>query len=274
MDPAGNVLEPRGASRNPRGSTPDGESTMGSQASDLAVSVVIPAKNESGNIRSLIGEIRAALDGRFDYELLYVDDGSTDDTFSLLEAVRAEGFDRLTVIRHKQSVGQSLAILSGAWRATGEWLVVLDADGQNDPADIPGLLEAVIADHARNDRVWGVIGHRVNRRDDWIKRISSKLANGFRDFMLKDGIPDVGCGLKAVLRERYLRLPVFDHMHRYIPVLIQSQGGIMQVHPVNHRPRQAGRSNYGVWNRLWVGLVDVMGVWWLKRRAKAVLIQE
>ena len=247
---------------------------MSEQTPRPAISIVIPAKNEAGNIRPLIGEIRAAMDGRFDYELIYVDDGSTDDTFSILKALQEEGFDRLGLIRHQQSVGQSLAIISGAWKTLGEWLVVLDADGQNDPADIPGMLEAVLAAHAKDNRVWGVIGHRVNRRDDWIKRVSSKVANGFRDFMLKDGIPDTGCGLKAVLRERYLHLPSFNHMHRYIPTLIQAQGGIMLVHPVNHRPRLAGTSNYGVWNRLWVGLADVLGVWWLKRRSKIVLIQE
>jgi len=239
-----------------------------------AVSIVIPAKNESGNIRFLVSEIRQAMEGRFDYELIYVDDGSTDDTSAVIEALRDEGIQRLNLIRHRASVGQSLAIVTGAWKAAGEWLVVLDADGQNDPADIPGMLDAVHAAHARDARVWGVIGHRVNRRDDWVKRISSKVANGFRDLMLKDGIPDTGCGLKAVLRERYLRLPAFNHMHRYIPTLIQAQGGIMLVHPVNHRPRQAGSSNYGVWNRLWVGLADVLGVWWLKRRAKIVVIQE
>jgi dolichol-phosphate mannosyltransferase len=238
-----------------------------------AVSIVIPAKNESGNLRPLISEIRAAMDGRFSYELIYVDDGSTDDTFATLRALQDEGLQELSVVRHEHSVGQSLAIVSGAWIAKGEWLVVLDADGQNDPADIPGMLTSVRAAHAGNDRVWGVIGHRVNRRDDWIKRLSSRIANGFRDFLLKDGIPDTGCGLKAVLRERYLRLPAFNHMHRYIPTLLQAQGGIMRVHPVNHRPRLAGRSNYGVWNRLWVGLADVLGVWWLKRRSKVVSIQ-
>jgi len=239
-----------------------------------AVSIVIPAKNEADNIRPLIAEIQAAMADRFSYELIYIDDGSTDTTWDELQALRAAGFDRLKLIRHQQSVGQSLAIISGAWVARGEWLVVLDADGQNDPADIPGMLDAVQAAREQNSQVWGVIGHRVNRRDDWVKRLSSKVANGFRDCMLRDGIPDTGCGLKAVLRERYLRLPSFNHMHRYIPTLIQAQGGIMQVHPVNHRPRMAGISNYGVWNRLWVGLVDVLGVWWLKRRAKVVQIRD
>jgi dolichol-phosphate mannosyltransferase len=152
--------------------------------------------------------------------------------------------------------------------------VVLDADGQNDPADIPGMVGSVLEAHGKDSRVVGVIGHRVNRRDDWVKRVSSKVANGFRNAMLKDGVPDVGCGLKAVRLDWYLNLPRFDHMHRYIPTLIQAQGGIMAVHPVNHRPRVAGVSKYGVWNRLWVGLVDVLGVWWLKRRAKVAVIRE
>ncbi|MFC3913572.1 glycosyltransferase family 2 protein [Pseudaeromonas sharmana] len=238
------------------------------------VSIVIPAKNEAENIVPLITEIRTAMDGQFEYELIYIDDGSTDATWSTLLQLQADGFDRLRLISHQQSVGQSMAILSGAWEARGEWLVVLDADGQNDPADIPGMLQSVQQRHALDARVWGVIGHRVNRRDDWVKRLSSKVANGFRDFMLNDGIPDTGCGLKAVRRERYLRLPSFNHMHRYIPTLIQAQGGLMLVHPVNHRPRMAGRSNYGVWNRLWVGLVDVLGVWWLKRRAKVIQVRE
>ena len=237
------------------------------------ISIVIPAKNEAENIRPLITEIQTAMAARDDYELIYVDDGSTDDTWNELLTL-SESNPHLLLVRHQQSVGQSIAILSGAWQARGKWLVVLDADGQNDPADIPGMLEAVQGANQRDPAVWGVIGHRVNRRDDWVKRLSSKVANGFRDFMLRDGIPDTGCGLKAVLRERYLRLPSFNHMHRYIPTLIQAQGGSMLVHPVNHRPRQAGVSNYGVWNRLWVGLVDVLGVWWLKRRAKVVHIQE
>lgn len=238
------------------------------------VSIVIPAKNEAENIIPLITEIRAAMDEHVNYELIYVDDGSTDATWATLLQLQADGFDRLRLIGHQQSVGQSMAILSGAWEARGEWLVVLDADGQNDPADIPGMLQSVQQRHALDPRVWGVIGHRVNRRDDWVKRLSSKVANGFRDFMLNDGIPDTGCGLKAVRLERYLRLPSFNHMHRYIPTLIQAQGGLMLVHPVNHRPRMAGRSNYGVWNRLWVGLVDVLGVWWLKRRAKVIQVRE
>src|SRR5574344_1607119 len=188
-----------------------------------SLSIIIPAKNEAENIRPLIAEIQAAMANRDDYELLYVDDGSTDETWQELLSVQQQSDCPLTLLRHQQSVGQSLAILSAAWQASGEWLVVLDADGQNDPADIPGMVDAVIAAHRKDPQVWGIIGHRVKRR-------SSKVANGFRDLLLNDGIPDTGCGLKAVLRERYLRMPAFNHMHRYIPTLLQSQGGIMLVH--------------------------------------------
>lgn len=238
------------------------------------VSVVIPAKNEVENLRPLVGELRQALDGVFDYELIYVDDGSTDGSWETLASLRAEGFDRLRALRHAQSTGQSFAVLTGARAARGTWLVVLDADGQNDPADIPGMLRSILEAHEKDPRVVGVIGHRVNRRDDWVKRLSSRIANGFRNAMLKDGVPDVGCGLKAVRLDWYLKLPCFNHMHRYIPTLLQAYGGVMHVHPVNHRPRVAGVSKYGVWNRLWVGLVDVLGVWWLKRRAKVAAIRE
>ncbi len=238
------------------------------------LSVVIPARNEADNIRPLVAEVRQALEGVFDYELIYVDDGSTDPTFETLKALVAEGFERLHVLRHGESTGQSFAVLTGARAARGTWLVVLDADGQNDPADIPGLVRTVLEGNARDPRVVGVIGHRVNRRDDWVKRVSSRVANSFRNAMLKDGVPDVGCGLKAVRLDWYLRLPAFDHMHRYVPTLVQALGGIMKVHPVNHRPRMAGISNYGVWNRLWVGLVDVLGVFWLKRRSKDVVVTE
>ena len=238
------------------------------------LSVVIPAKDEADNIRPLVTEVRRALDGAFDYELIYVDDGSTDRTWETLLAIIAEGYDRLRLIRHERSTGQSFAVLTGARAARGEWLVVLDADGQNDPADIPGMVKRVLEANREDGRVVGVIGHRVNRRDDWVKRLSSRIANGFRNTLLKDGVPDVGCGLKSVRLDWYLRLPCFDHMHRYIPTLIQAQGGIMVVHPVGHRPRVAGVSKYGVWNRLWVGLVDVMGVWWLKRRAKVAIVRE
>lgn len=240
---------------------------------NVSVSIVIPAQNERDNVEPLIKEIRQAMDNRHNYELIYVDDGSTDDTLAILKQVK-ENFPQLRILSHEKGVGQSLAVLNGVRHGVGEWLVILDADGQNDPADIPRILEELQRRHINEPDLIGLIGHRVTRRDDWVKRLSSKLANGFRDLFLRDGIPDTGCGLKALRREWYLQLPCFDHMHRYIPALVQAQGGKMQPFPVNHRPRQAGISKYGVWNRLWVGLVDVVGVWWLQRRSKKINIRE
>ncbi|KEP92175.1 glycosyltransferase family 2 protein [Aeromonas caviae] len=237
------------------------------------ISVVVPAKDERDNLAPLVGEIDVALGGRFEYELIYVDDGSVDDSHVVLRDLQTR-FPRLKVLRHVHAVGQSMAVLSGVRHGRGDWLVVLDGDGQNDPADIPAMLEEAMRRYQSDPYQVGLIGHRVNRRDDWVKRLSSKLANGFRDLLLRDGIPDTGCGLKVVRRDWYLKLPAFNHMHRYIPALIQAQGGRMAPWSVNHRPRQAGISKYGVWNRLWVGLVDVVGVWWLQRRSKVVEIRE
>ncbi len=237
------------------------------------ISVVVPAKDERDNLAPLVGEIDAALGGRFEYELIYVNDGSVDGSHVVLRDLQTR-FTRLRVLCHVHAVGQSMAVLSGVRHGRGDWLVVLDGDGQNDPADIPAMLEEAMRRYQSDPYQVGLIGHRVNRRDDWVKRLSSTLANGFRDLLLRDGIPDTGCGLKVVRRDWYLKLPAFNHMHRYIPALIQAQGGRMAPWPVNHRPRQAGISKYGVWNRLWVGLVDVVGVWWLQRRSKVVEIRE
>jgi dolichol-phosphate mannosyltransferase len=236
----------------------------------MDLSVVIPVRNEAGNIAPLIAEIRAALDGRVDYELIYVDDGSGDDTPArLAEAARA--FARLRVIRHRRSCGQSTAIHSGIRAARAEWIATLDGDGQNDPADIPRLL-AVLLDPARPARLELIAGWRRRRRDTWLKRLSSRIANGVRGRLLGDRTPDTGCGLKLIRREAFLALPYFDHMHRFLPALIQRHGGATVSVEVNHRPRQRGRSNYGLHNRLWVGIVDLLGVLWLQRRSKQPVI--
>ena len=224
----------------------------------IGVSVVVPAKDERDNLAPLIGEIDAALAGQYCYELIYVDDGSEDDSYGILCDLERR-YAGLRVIPHARAVGQSMAVLSGVRHGRGDWLVVLDGDGQNDPADIPAMLEEAKRRFAQDPAQVGLIGHRVNRRDDWVKRLSSRLANRFRDLLLRDGIPDTGCGLKVVRRDWYLRLPSFNHMHRYIPALIQAQRGRMSPWPVNHRPRQAGVSTYGVWDRLWGGLVVVVG---------------
>lgn len=231
------------------------------------VSVLIPAKNEASNLTPLLQEIRSALVGE-DYEVIVVDDGSADDTVAELRALKRDGFHQLRIIRHARSLGQSTSIYHAATVARGHWLATLDGDGQNDPADIPGMLSLVRGSEGLAGGIKLVAGHRVNRRDTASKRWASRFANGLRSRLLNDATPDTGCGLKVIEREAFLRLPYFDHMHRYIPALIQRHKGRMVVHPVNHRHRVAGVSKYGNIDRALVGILDLMGVWWLIKRTK------
>lgn len=234
------------------------------------VSVLIPAKNEAQNLPSLLNEIRTALAGER-YEVLVVDDGSTDDTLRVLEQIKAAGYAPLRVLHHAVSLGQSTSIWHAAHAARGEWLATLDGDGQNDPADLPGMLALVrTAEQGRSqaEPISLVAGHRVNRRDTASKRWASRFANALRRRLLKDATPDTGCGLKLILRKAFLQLPYFDHMHRFIPALIQRHRGRMIVHPVHHRHRQAGVSNYGNLDRALVGIFDLIGVCWLVRRTR------
>ena len=235
------------------------------------ISVVVPVRNEAENIIPLIEEIHRTLEGRWDFEVIYVDDGSTDETKARLGDAGAR-FATLKVLRHRASCGQSAAIWTGVKAARGTWIVTLDGDGQNDPADIPALLEiAEAADPgAPLDMVAGI---RRRRRDNWLKRASSRIANRVRSSLLADGVTDTGCGLKVIRRESYLALPYFDHMHRYLPALIQRSGGRLECVDVNHRPRRSGRSNYATLDRLGVGIADLMGVMWLKRRNKIPIIE-
>lgn len=232
------------------------------------LSVVVPVRNEQDNIVPLVREIDAALAGKLDFEIVYVDDGSTDDTLQRLGETQRE-YPQLKVVRHQFSCGQSTAVRSGVKAASGDWVATLDGDGQNDPADIPKLL-AALADGV--DLVGG--NRRHARRDSWIKRISSVIANGVRSRMLRDSTPDTGCGLKLFRRDVFLDLPYFDHMHRFLPALVQRRGGKVVSVPVNHRPRERGKSNYGTLDRLMVGIVDLFGVMWLLRRAKRPVIIE
>ncbi len=238
----------------------------------MDLSVVIPVRNEQDNILSLITEIRAALDGRLDYEVVYVDDGSTDATAERLVAAQRE-FARLRVLTHARSCGQSAALATGVRAARAGWIATLDGDGQNDPADIPKLWAvAHAADRPANLQL--VAGWRRRRQDSWLKRLSSRIANGVRARLLKDATPDTGCGLKLFPREVFLQLPYFDHMHRFLPALVQRNGGRTVSVEVNHRPRTRGTSKYGVHNRLWVGIVDLLGVMWLCRRMRRPEINE
>jgi len=229
------------------------------------VSVVVPVCNEQDNILPLAREIHAALAGRYRYETVFVDDGSTDGTAAAVRAARADRMPEIRLVRHSVRSGQSAAVATGVREARAPWIATLDGDGQNDPADLPTLIETVR--EAASPRLKLVIGNRTTRRDTWLRRISSRIANGVRGGLLRDGTPDTGCGIKVFDRAVFLDMPRFDHMHRFMPALYQREGYEVVSVPVNHRERQRGTSKYGVHNRLWVGIVDLFGVMWLIRRA-------
>ncbi len=228
-----------------------------------ALSVVVPVHDEQDNIGPLIEEIRVALDGMTGgYEIVVVDDGSRDGTAEELRKLARPG---LVVVRHRTNCGQSAALFSGVRMARGAWIATLDGDGQNDPADIPRLWRFL--GETGDPDLKMVAGHRKRRRDTWIKRASSRVANRVRGWLLGDRTPDTGCGLKLFERDAFLRMPHFDHFHRFLPALMQQQGGRVTSVEVTHRERRSGRSHYGLNNRLWVGIVDLVGVLWLKRRS-------
>jgi dolichol-phosphate mannosyltransferase len=228
------------------------------------VSVVVPMKNESGNIAPLIDEIAAALAGRA-FELVCVNDGSTDATEQELRGLmRERGW--LRQIRHEKSCGQSAAIRTGVAMARAELVVTIDGDGQNDPAFIPALIAAF----AGSPRVGLVAGQRVGRKATTFKKLQSRIANTIRSAVLNDGTRDTGCGLKAFRRDLFLALPYFDGLHRFLPALVRREGLEIAYVEVVDRPRRHGTSNYGFWDRLWIGMVDLFGVWWLVRRKKRI----
>lgn len=235
------------------------------------LSVVVPVKNEQDNVEPLVREIAAALSGNTVFEILYVNDGSTDMTQGVLDKLK-QAFPMLRVIRHRASCGQSRAVTTGVNAARYEWIATLDGDGQNDPADIPALL-AQLTNSAQPANLEVLAGWRAQRNDTFLRRLSSKVANGVRSRMLKDNTPDTGCGLKLFARETFLQLPNFDHMHRFLPALVMRNGGAVISVPVNHRARERGASKYGVHNRLWVGIIDLFGVAWLQRRVRLAVIE-
>ncbi|WP_141455055.1 glycosyltransferase family 2 protein [Pseudoxanthomonas sp. z9] len=238
--------------------------------SSPALSVVVPVFNERDNVTPLIDEIIAALRGRIDFEIVYVDDHSRDDTLAVLQGLKAR-VPELRVLQHVQQSGQSTAIRTGVKAARGAWIATLDGDGQNDPADIPKLL-AARDDGEAQTRLYA--GWRVNRQDSGSKRWASKWANAIRSRMLRDETPDTGCGIKLFEREAFLDLPYFDHMHRYLPALMQRAGWKTISVPVNHRHRTAGVSKYNNLNRALVGISDLRGVAWLIKRGKRTAVRE
>jgi dolichol-phosphate mannosyltransferase len=234
-------------------------------SSDPAVSVVVPVRNEAGNLAPLIGEMAAALEGRWPFEVVYVNDGSTDDTDAELK--RLMGMHPwLRRVRHARSCGQSAAVRSGVKAARAPLVVTLDGDGQNDPAFIPAMVQMLEAD----PHLGLVAGQRVGRKASGFKKMQSRIANGVRGAVLRDGTRDTGCGLKAFRRAVFLDLPYFDGLHRFLPALVRRDGFDIGYVDVIDRPRASGVSNYGMWDRLWVGILDLAGVRWLIRRRKRV----
>jgi dolichol-phosphate mannosyltransferase len=241
-------------------------SEMSASGAPPSVSVIVPVRNEAGNIAPLITEITTALGRSLSFEIIYVNDGSTDRTESELTLLMASR-PWLRQIKHQSSCGQSAAVCTGVLHARAAVIVTLDGDGQNDPAYIPALLKAMATGAPQ---VGLVAAQRVGRQASGFKKFQSRLANGVRSAVLRDGTRDTGCGLKAFRRDVFLALPYFDGLHRFLPALVRREGYDIGYVDVIDRSRGAGTSNYGLWDRLWVGILDLLGVWWLIRRRRQV----
>jgi dolichol-phosphate mannosyltransferase len=229
------------------------------------VSVVVPVRNEAGNVGPLIGEIARAMAPLAPFEIVYVNDGSTDHTAAELRRLSKE-YAFLRIVDHAVSCGHSAAVRTGASFARAPIMATLDGDGQNDPVFLPALIASI----ERDPTVGLVAGQRVGRKATGFKKLQSRIANAVRGAVLRDGTRDTGCGLKAVRRDVFLALPYFDGLHRFLPALVRRDGYRVAYVDVVDRPRLTGISNYGMWDRLWVGILDLMGVWWLVRRKKRV----
>ncbi|AMN46472.1 dolichol-phosphate mannosyltransferase [Steroidobacter denitrificans] len=237
---------------------------------NVALSVVIPVFNEAENIRPLLAEIVAALETVWHFEIVCVDDHSQDGTLEVLRAAQAE-LGLLRILHHAARAGQSAAIRNGVKAAHGAWIATLDGDGQNDPVDIPKLLK--IRD-AADPAIKLFAGWRIDRQDGTSKRWGSRWANRIRTGILHDDTPDTGCGIKLFERDAFLDLPYFDHMHRYLPALMQRAGWKTISVPVSHRRRIAGESKYNNITRAVAGISDLRGVAWLIRRSNPVDVRE
>jgi len=236
------------------------------KASNAAVTIVVPVHNEAGNIAPLLLEIGKALEGQRSFEVICVNDGSSDGTAAELKQLMTR-YPWLRCIRHKQSCGQSAAVRSGVAAARAPLIVTLDGDGQNNPAFIPAMLRAL---EAGAPGVGLIAGQRVGRKASGFKKLQSRIANAVRGAVLRDGTRDTGCGLKAFRRDVFLALPYFDGLHRFLPALVRREGYAIGYVDVVDRPRGAGLSNYGMLDRLWIGILDLAGVWWLIRRRKRI----
>lgn len=230
------------------------------------LSVVVPVRNEIGNVGPLLADIETACAGLAAFEVVYVNDGSSDGTHAALVALAASR-PWLRIVSHAQSCGQSAAVRTGVRHARSAVVATMDGDGQNDPSFLPAMLEAL---QQAGMQAGLVQGQRVGRKDTGFKKLQSRIANGVRGRLLKDGTRDAGCGLKCFRREAYLALPYFDALHRFMPALMVREGYKVVHLDVRDRPRLTGVSNYGFFDRLWVGILDLAGVWWLIRRRKRV----
>lgn len=230
-----------------------------------AISVVVPVYNEAENVGLLASEISQALSDA-DHEMIFVNDASSDDTEKALKDLKSK-YPSLRVLSHRENAGQSRAVRTGVLAAKAPIIATLDGDGQNDPADIPALFAQLTRqDAAENLALVG--GRRSKRKDTWAKRFASRFGNGVRKKLLKDKADDTGCGLKVFTREGFLRLPYFDHVHRYIPALMLREGYEIEFCDVNHRHREFGVSKYTNFGRLLVSIADLRGVMWLNSRAR------
>lgn len=227
----------------------------------VELSVVIPVFNERDNLELLVGEINEALATHVTYEIILVDDASTDDSSNILDLLEKQQRN-LRVIRHVNNRGQSAAVITGVRAAQYPWVATLDGDRQNDPRDLIMMIGLI----KQEESVGLVMGRRTKREDNYLRKLSTKIANSVRRFFLQDDCYDSGCGIKIFSRELFLQLPLFKNCHRFLPALFNRAGARVVYVPVHHRPRVAGVSKYGVWNRLWVGIVDLMGIAWLLRR--------
>lgn len=239
----------------------------------MFISVVVPVHNEAENIKPLLDEIAAALTKFTDYEIIYVDDGSTDNTLEILKNAQ-QTISKLRIFKHAQSCGQSAAIFTGIKAAKFPVIATLDGDGQNNPADIYHLYANLQTQREYNSKLAMIAGWRNQRHDTQWRLISSKIANSIRAALLGDSTPDTGCGLKVFLRDAALELPFFDHYHRFLPALMLRAGYQVISLSVSHRPRERGISKYGTLDRLWVGISDILGVMWLKTRMKRTEVKE
>jgi len=235
-----------------------------------AVSVVVPVYKEKDNVETLITEIQKALTDVCTYEIIYVDDGSNDGTRQLLRSL-SQSIPELSVVLHDGNFGQSVAVMTGVRAAQYDWVATLDGDGQNPPSNIPEMIRQLQLQDAPLALAAGI---RVKRNDSRFKLFCSRVANNFRGWLLRDDCPDTGCGLKLFPKQTFLQVPQFNHIHRFLPALFRREGLPVINVPVTHRPRIQGQSKYGMFNRLWVGIVDLFGVAWLIARPSRARVVE